>query len=78
MLCRHVKGWPMSRIYRILRYCRDWNTRARNSYIGMITVRAIFSSIPVAKLASKGDHGNIAELLAGIAPYAERHLDRLD
>jgi len=78
VLCRHVKGWSMSRIYQMLRYCRDWNTRARNSYIGMITIRAIFSSIPVAKLASNGDHGNIPELLAGIAPYAERHLDRLD
>ena len=44
----------------------------------MLTVRAIFSSIPVVKLASHGDHGNIPELFAGITPYSERHLDRLD
>jgi len=77
-LCRHVREWSLSRIYQVLRYCRDWNTRARNSYISMLLVRAIFSSIPVAKLASTGDHGNIPELFAGITPYAERHLDRLD
>lgn len=77
-LCRHVEGWTLARVYQVLRYCRDWNTRARNSEISMLIVRAIFTCIPVVKLASNGDHGNIPELLAGITPYAERHLDRLD
>ena len=84
-LCQHVKCWSLTRIHQILRYCRDWNTRARNSYISMLTLRAIFSVVPVTKLAStsiqqKTEESmiNIPELFAGITPYAERHLDRLD
>jgi len=74
-LKRHVSGWPMDRIQQLLRYCREWNTRARNSQVAMWIVRAIFGAIPVTTLASTE---GVPELLAHITPYAERHFDRLD
>ena len=51
------------------------NTRARNSHVAMLVVRAVVTTLPAAKLAT--DEG-IQEILAGIATYAERHFDRLD
>ena len=74
-LKEHVKSWPISRTTQVLRYCRDWNTRARNSHVAMLTVKAIVTSIPAQTLAAAD---GIPELMAGIMPYAERHFQRLD
>ena len=41
----------------------------------MLVVQAVVTSVPAHTLA--GADG-IAEILAGITPYAERHFDRLD
>jgi len=71
----HVKDWDMDRTKQILQYCRDWNTRARNSNIAMLVVQAVVTTIPAADLASAD---GIPEILAGVVPYAERHFDRLD
>jgi U3 small nucleolar RNA-associated protein 13 len=74
-LQRHVKGWSMARTTQILRYCRDWNTRARNCHMAMLVLKAIVSTIPAHTLAAAE---GVPEILAGITPYAERHFDRLD
>lgn len=74
-LQRHVQNWPMDRTTQVLRYCRDWNTRARNSHIAMLVIKAIVTTIPAQNLATNKE---IPELLAGITPYAERHYTRLD
>jgi U3 small nucleolar RNA-associated protein 13 len=74
-LQRHVQNWPMDRTTQVIRYCRDWNTRARNSHIAMLVIKAIVTTIPAQKLASSE---GVPELLAGITPYAERHFTRLD
>lgn len=74
-LKEHFQSWPMSRTTQVLRYCRDWNTRARNSHVAMLTVKAIVCSIPAQTLAAAD---GIPELMAGIMPYAERHFQRLD
>ncbi|EED93422.1 heterotrimeric G protein beta subunit 1 [Thalassiosira pseudonana CCMP1335] len=74
-LQKHAVKWPLNRLTQILRYCREWNTRARNSHVAMLVVKAVVTTIPAAKLAS---YEGIPEILAGIAPYAERHFDRLD
>jgi U3 small nucleolar RNA-associated protein 13 len=74
-LQRHVQNWPMDRTTQVLRYCRDWNTRARNSHIAMLVIKAIVTTIPAQNLASSE---GVPELLAGITPYAERHFTRLD
>ena len=74
-LQKHAASWKLDRLVQILKYCREWNTRARNSHIAMLVVKAIVTTIPAAKLAT---YQGIPEILAGIAPYAERHFDRLD
>lgn len=71
----HVKTWSMEKILQILRYCREWNTRARNSHVAMLVVQAVVTSVPAHTLAAAD---GIPEILAGITPYAERHFDRLD
>lgn len=82
VLREHVAKWDLERVAQVLKYCRDWNTRARNAPLAMWVVQAIVTTIPVGRLASKEGthtpHGSIPELLAGITPYAERHFDRLD
>ena len=75
-LQKHVVKWSPDRLKQMLRYCREWNTRARNSHIAMLVVKAVVTTIPAAKLAAK--YEGVPEILAGIAPYAERHFDRLD
>ncbi|KAI2501438.1 hypothetical protein MHU86_13028 [Fragilaria crotonensis] len=74
-LQQHTKTWGMEKITQILKYCRDWNTRARNSHIAMLVVQAVVTSIPVHTLAAAD---GVPEIFAGITPYAERHFDRLD
>uniref|UniRef100_A0A7S0PX60 U3 small nucleolar RNA-associated protein 13 C-terminal domain-containing protein n=1 Tax=Asterionellopsis glacialis TaxID=33640 RepID=A0A7S0PX60_9STRA len=74
-LKRHVQSWPMSRTSQVLRYCREWNTRARNSHVAMLVVKSIVSSIPAHELAAAD---GVPEIMAGITPYAERHFDRFD
>eukprot|EP00548_Thalassiothrix_antarctica_P013995 CAMPEP_0194166932 /NCGR_PEP_ID=MMETSP0154-20130528/2403_1 /TAXON_ID=1049557 /ORGANISM="Thalassiothrix antarctica, Strain L6-D1" /LENGTH=960 /DNA_ID=CAMNT_0038877747 /DNA_START=19 /DNA_END=2901 /DNA_ORIENTATION=+ len=74
-LKRHVKTWSLEKVKKILTYCRDWNTRARNSHLAMLVVQAVVMSIPAQTLAKEE---GIPQILAGITPYAERHFKRLD
>mmetsp|Transcript_11272 Transcript_11272/g.32553 ORF Transcript_11272/g.32553 Transcript_11272/m.32553 type:complete len:1059 (-) Transcript_11272:149-3325(-) len=71
----HVKTWDMDRVAQVLKFCRDWNTRARNASVAMLVVQAIFTTIPVERLCATP---GIPEIMAGISPYAERHFERLD
>mmetsp|Transcript_32062 Transcript_32062/g.49700 ORF Transcript_32062/g.49700 Transcript_32062/m.49700 type:complete len:489 (-) Transcript_32062:226-1692(-) len=71
----HVKTWSTEQVTQVLRYCRDWNTRARNAHVAMLVVKAIVTIIPLDRLCiAEG----IPEMIAGITPYAERHFERLD
>ncbi|GKY90899.1 hypothetical protein MPSEU_000062700 [Mayamaea pseudoterrestris] len=74
-LKREAKKWSDDGILQILRYCRDWNTRARNSHVAMLVCKALVSVVPVPKLVKIN---GVPEIVAGIIPYAERHFDRLD
>mmetsp|Transcript_3883 Transcript_3883/g.8737 ORF Transcript_3883/g.8737 Transcript_3883/m.8737 type:complete len:734 (-) Transcript_3883:274-2475(-) len=82
ILQRHVAQWDLDRIAQVLKYCREWNTRARNSLLAMWVLQAIVTTITVDRLTSKEatetKHGSVPEIMAGITPYAERHFDRLD
>jgi U3 small nucleolar RNA-associated protein 13 len=71
----YIPSWSMERVTQVLRYCREWNTRARNCDVAMLVIKAIVAVLPAEKLAA-GD--GVPEILAGITPYAERHFDRLD
>merc|ERR1712194_852833 len=75
-LHKHVVKWSPDRLKQVLKYCREWNTRARNSHISMLVIKAVVTTIPVAKLATSIE--GMSEILAGIVPYAESHFSRLD
>lgn len=70
-----AKSWKKRHLSQILQYCRDWNTRARNSHVAMLTVHAIIASIRADQLV---DIEGLTTVLDGIAPYADRHFERLD
>ncbi|EJK47883.1 hypothetical protein THAOC_33368 [Thalassiosira oceanica] len=74
-LRKHAASWSVDVLKQILRYCREWNTRARNSHIAMLVVKAVVTTVPAVKLAS---YEGLPEIMAGILPYAERHFERLD
>jgi len=71
----HVKKWDMTRLTQVLKFCRDWNTRARNAPVAMLVVHAILTTVTVDKLCSAP---GIPEIMASISPYAERHFERID
>lgn len=70
-----TKSWTMDRLVRLLQYCREWNTRARNAHVALLTIKVIATTVPAHTLAAAP---GVPEILAGIVPYAERHFDRLD
>ena len=74
-LKKHIVNWDSDKLVQILRYAREWNTRARNSQIAMTVVRSITAVVPIPTLVKTNE---IPEIVAGIIPYAERHFDRLD
>lgn len=67
--------WSAEHLILVMRYCREWNTLARNSFVALTTLKAIVTSVRADRLAAMDD---IPEILAGIQPYAERHFDRVD
>jgi U3 small nucleolar RNA-associated protein 13 len=70
-----VAEWNTEHLKRVIGYCREWNTLARNSLVALTTLRAIVTTVRADRLAAMDD---IPEILGGIQPYAERHFDRVD
>jgi U3 small nucleolar RNA-associated protein 13 len=70
-----IKEQPLPLVVRLLRYCREWNVRARHSHVALTVVQIIVSTISVAILAAQDD---VPEIIAGMIPYIERHFERLD
>ncbi len=70
-----IAEWNSEHLERVIGYCREWNTLARNSLVALTTLRAIVTSVRADRLAAMD---GIPEILAGIQPYAERHFDRID
>jgi len=70
-----VQSWSPEKVVQILRYCREWNTRARNCHLATIVCNAVVTVFHASTLESMD---GVPEILAGIHPYAERHFDRLD
>ncbi|KAG5459012.1 MAG: quinon protein alcohol dehydrogenase-like superfamily [Olpidium bornovanus] len=60
---------------KLLGYVRDWNTNAKVAFTAQTVLQAILSHFDPRRLEEAKD---IKELLAGIAPYTERHLVRAD
>ena len=74
-LMRLTKIWSKEKLYRVLKYCREWNTRSRNCHVALLIVRAVVCSLPVHQLT---EMEGVPEIMASIVPYAERHFERLD
>lgn len=74
-LQKDIPKWSMERVAQVLQYCREWNTRARNCDVANLVVRATVSVLQADKLALAD---GIPEIIAGVAPYAERHFHRFD
>ena len=70
---------------RLLRYVRDWNTRASSAAVAQRVLHAIVKLRPAEDIAhafedaNAGDEGNgLHELVEGLIPYTERHLVRME
>ena len=81
ILQTHIKTLSMDRIIQLLKYVRDWNTYARNATIAMIVLRCIIMSVEQpSSFFDKSiiQNKEIIDILSGIIPYMERHIERLD
>jgi U3 small nucleolar RNA-associated protein 13 len=72
-------------LVRLLRYVRDWNTRASSAAVAQRVLHATVKLRPAEDIAhafedtSTGDEGNgLHELVEGLIPYTERHLVRME
>jgi len=72
-------------LVRLLRYVRDWNTRASSAAVAQRVLHAIVKFRPAEDIAhafedaSMGDEvDSLHELVGGLIPYTERHLVRME
>jgi U3 small nucleolar RNA-associated protein 13 len=71
-------------LVRLLRYVRDWNTRASSAAVAQRVLHAVVKRLRAEDLAhafenaSTGDEGNGLHELVGLIPYTERHLVRME
>jgi U3 small nucleolar RNA-associated protein 13 len=72
-------------LVRLLRYVRDWNTRASSAPVAQRVLHAIVKLRPAEDLdhafedAGAGEEGRgLHELVEGLIPYTERHLARME
>jgi U3 small nucleolar RNA-associated protein 13 len=71
-------------LVRLLRYVRDWNTRASSAVIAQRVLHAIVKFRPAVDIGhafedGAGDEGSsLHELVEGLIPYTERHLVRME
>jgi len=75
ILAKLVRDWSMETVVKLLQQAHDWNTRARNCAVATAVVEAVMGAVPAHILAREDE---VAALLAGIVPYAERHFSRVD
>lgn len=82
---RVLQGLSSSDLVRLLRYVRDWNTRASSAVIAQRVLHAIVKFRPAVDIAhafedaDTGDEGSsVHELVEGLIPYTERHLVRME
>ena len=72
-------------LVRLLRYVRDWNTRASSAAVAQRVLHAIVKLRPAEDIGHAfGDAGTgeekigLHELVEGLIPYTERHLGRME
>jgi U3 small nucleolar RNA-associated protein 13 len=72
-------------LVRLLRYIRDWNTRASSAAIAQRVLHAIMKVRQAEDIArafedagTVEDKNDLRELVEGLIPYTERHLARME
>jgi U3 small nucleolar RNA-associated protein 13 len=72
-------------LVRLLRYIRDWNTRASSAAIAQRVLHAVMKLRQAEDIARAFDNASTAEdkddlreLVEGLIPYTERHLARME
>ena len=72
-------------LVRLLRYIRDWNTRASSAAVAQRVLHAIMKLRQAEDIArafedagTAEDKSDLRELVEGLIPYTERHLARME
>ena len=72
-------------LVRLLRYIRDWNTRASSAAIAQRVLHAVMKLRQAEDIArafenagTAEDKDDLRELVEGLIPYTERHLARME
>lgn len=71
-------------LVRLLRYIRDWNTRASSAAVAQRVLHAIMKHRQAEDIArafenaGTEDKNDLRELVEGLIPYTERHLARME
>ena len=80
-----LRGLTSEDLVRLLRYVRDWNTRASSAAVAQRVLHAITKhrqAEDIARAFEKAgtaeDKNDLRELVEGLIPYTERHLARME
>jgi len=70
-----VLEWSTDDLVQVMTYVKEWNTNSRNSYVVNVLLTSIIRLLGVDELVKVPA---LAEILAGISAYSDRHYQRLD
>mgnify|MGYP003386049829 CR=1 FL=1 len=70
-----VTEWSPEDLVQVMGYVKEWNTNSRNSYIVNVLLTSVIRLVGIEELVQMPA---LADLLAGIAAYSDRHFQRLD
>ena len=80
-----LRGLTSEDLVRLLRYIRDWNTRASSAAVAQRVLHAITKHRQAEDIArafenagTTEDKNDLRELVEGLIPYTERHLARME
>lgn len=70
-----VAEWSSEDLVQVLTYVKEWNTNSRNSYVVNLLLTSVVRLVGIDDLVKLPA---LAEVLAGISAYSDRHFQRLD
>jgi U3 small nucleolar RNA-associated protein 13 len=71
----YVTEWSADDLVQVMGYVKEWNTNSRNSYVVNVLLTSVIRLVGIDELIKLPA---LAELLAGISAYSDRHFQRLD
>ncbi len=70
-----VMAWSDDDLMKVVSYVKDWNTNAKHSFVAQILISSMLRVLPIDRLLHNRP---IAESIAALAAYTDRHYARLD